>query len=205
MLDVYAELVRDAQEMACGMFPFNVDERFQTAFNEPKNFPRYVIVDKSSNKFTPNDEDLDVTAGAYIKNPIDQWVKEKSAGTLFYGGTDFIHNKLLIVDPLGLSPKIVVGSANLSKPSTNENDENMLVLKGPAYLREADIYLTEFIRLFDHFDFRAWLNTSPTEFRPFLEEGPQPNGRRWVDKYFDRVENLSYKRKMVFKNMVVPG
>jgi len=205
MLSAYAELVHDAREMACGMFPFNVDKVFQDAFNAPKDFPRYVIVDKSSNKFTPNDTDLDVTEGAAIKSPIDQWVKEKSAGTLFYGGIDFIHNKLLIVDPLGNSPKIVAGSANLSKPSTNENDENMLVLKGPAYLREADIYLTEFSRLFDHFDFRAWLNTKPTEFRPFLEEGPQANGRTWVDKYFDRVENLSYKRKMVFKNMHVPA
>jgi phosphatidylserine/phosphatidylglycerophosphate/cardiolipin synthase-like enzyme len=203
MLSAYAELIHDAQEMACGMFPFNVDKVFQDAFNAPKDFPRYVIVDKSSNKFTPNDTDLDVTEGAAIKSPIDQWVREKSAGTVFYGGVDFIHNKLLIVDPLGNSPKIVVGSANLSKPSTNENDENMLVLKGPAYRREADIYLTEFIRLFDHFDFRAWLNTNPTDFKPFLEEVPQANGRTWVDKYFDRVENLSYKRKMVFKNMVV--
>ncbi|MEK7469501.1 MAG: phospholipase D-like domain-containing protein [Planctomycetota bacterium] len=205
MLDTYADLVHDAREMACGMFPFNVDQRFRDAFNTPKDFPRYVIVDKSSNHFAPNDSDLDVTAGAYLKNPIDQWLKEKSAGTLFYGGVDFIHNKLLIVDPLGRSPKIVVGSANLSKPSTNQNDENMLVLKGPAYLREADIYLTEFIRLFDHFDFREWLNTAPTKFKPFLEEGPRPDGRSWVDKYFDGVESLSYKRKMVFKNMHVPA
>lgn len=204
MLSAYAELVEDAQELACGLFPFNVDQVFQDAFNAPKDFPRYVIVDKSSNTFTPNDTDLDVTAGAYVRNPIDQWVKEKSAASLFYGGTDFIHNKLLIVDPLGNSPKIVVGSGNLSKPSTNENDENMLVLKGPAYLREADIYLTEFIRLFDHFNFREWLNQEPDEFKPFLEEGPDANGRSWVDKHFDRAENLSVKRKMVFKNMHVP-
>ncbi|HVP08521.1 MAG TPA: phospholipase D-like domain-containing protein, partial [Burkholderiales bacterium] len=148
--------------------------------------------------------DLDVTGGAAINSPIDQWVREKSAASLFYGGTDFIHNKLLVVDPLGNSPKIVVGSANLSKPSTNENDENMLVLKGPAFLREADIYLTEFIRLFDHFNFREWLNQDPGEFKPFLEEGPDANGRSWVDKHFDRAENLSFKRKMVFKNMHVP-
>ena len=203
MLDAYAELVADAQSMACGMFPFNVDQRFQNTFNQPKDFPRYVIVDKSSERFTPNDTDLDVTEGAYIKNPIDQWVREKSAATLFYSGTDYIHNKLLIVDPLGNAPKIVVGSANLSQPSTTGNDENMLVLKGPAFMREADIYLTEFIRLFDHFDFRAWLNSHASEFKPFLEEGPAANGASWVDKYFDSAEYLSFKRKMVFKNMVL--
>jgi phosphatidylserine/phosphatidylglycerophosphate/cardiolipin synthase-like enzyme len=186
------------------MFPFNVDQRFKDAFDAPKDFPRYVIVDRSSNTFVPNDRDLDVTAGAYIRNPVDQWVREKSAATLFYGGTDFIHNKLLVVDPLGRSPVIVVGSANLSQPSTNQNDENMLVLKGEAFLREADIYLTEFIRLFDHFSFRAWLNSNPTGFNPVLEE-PRTHGPVWVDKHFDRAENLSVKRKMLFKNMFVPG
>lgn len=198
MLDIYSTLVKEANELACGIFPFNVDQRFQDAFNEPKDFPRYVIVDRGSNKFVPNDKDLDIAAGAYIKSPIDQWVKELSAATLFYSGTDYVHNKILIIDPLGQSPIIVVGSANLSVPSTDANDENMLVIKGIKYKREADIYLTEFIRLFDHFNFRDWLNSSPTDFNPFLEEGST-----WVNKYFDNEEYLSYKRKMVFKNMVV--
>ena len=85
-----------------------------------------------------------------------------------------MHNKLLIIDPLGEHPVIVVGSANLSEPSIDANDENMLVIKGINYRREMDIYLTEFIRLFDHFNFREWLNSSePGEFDPFLEEHPE--------------------------------
>jgi hypothetical protein len=204
MLDVYAKLVADAGELACGIFPFNIDMRFQNAFNAPKNFPRYVIVDKGHNKFEPNDTDLDVAVGAAIKNPVDQWLAEKSSGSLFYGGTDYVHNKLLIIDPLGKNPVIVIGSANLSVPSTDANDENMLVIKGINYRREADIYLTEFIRLFDHFNFREWLNSSaPGEFKPFLEEAPAANGFTWVDKYFGNPEYLSYKRKMAFKNMVI--
>lgn len=198
MLDVYAELVEGATEMACGIFPFNIDKRFQEAFDAEKDFPRYIIVDKISNEFKPNDRDLDIAGGSYIKSAVDQWVKEKSAASTFYGGTDFVHNKLLIIDPLGQSPKIVVGSANFSEPSTTGNDENMLVIKGPQYKREADIYLTEFIRLFDHFNFREWLNSAPTEFKPFLEEGST-----WVNKHFDSPTYLSYKRKMVFKNMVI--
>lgn len=205
MLDVYADLVEGARELACGIFPFQVDQRFQDAFNAPKDFPRYVIVDKSSNVFKANDSDLDVTAGAIIQHPIDQWLAERSSAGLFYGGTDYVHNKLLIVDPLGASPTIVVGSANFSEPSTNANDENLLVLKGPTFHREADIYLTEFIRLFDHFDFRDWLNSAPKDFNPFLEEGPRPDGGTWVDKYFVNPEWLSYKRKIAFRNMVVPA
>jgi len=142
--------------------------------------------------------------GAYIKESrLDQWVQETSAGKLFYGGTDFVHNKILLIDPLGKTPIIISGSANFSPASTDENDENMLALKGIRYKREADIYFTEFIRLFDHFNFREWLSTSPDDFKPFLEEGPAANGRSWVDKHFDNPEFLSVKRKMLFKNMVI--
>lgn len=203
MLDVYAELVKGANSLACAIFPFNIDPRFQAAFNLDKDFPRYIIVDRASNAFQPNDRDLDIAAGAYIKTAVDQWLKERSAGKLFYAGTDYVHNKLLIIDPLSAAPVIVTGSANLSEASTNANDENMLVLKGAAYKREADIYFTEFVRLFDHFNFREWLNSDSGEFKPFLEEGPAPNGWTWVDKYFGNVEYLSYKRKMAFKRMVV--
>jgi len=204
MLDCYAQLVAGATSMACGIFPFNIDQRFRTAFDQDKDFPRYIIVDKANNEFKPNDRDLDIAAGSYIKtNPVDQWVREQSSASLFYSGTDFVHNKLLIVDPLGAQPRIVVGSANFSESSTTENDENLLVLKGPAFRREADIYLTEFIRLFDHFNFREWLSSPAADFQPFLEEGPAPDGRQWVDKYFDSPVFLSFKRKMAFKNMVI--
>ncbi len=203
MLDVYAQLVEGATQMACGIFPFNIDQRFRDAFDEDKDFPRYIIVDKASNEFKPNDRDLDIAAGSAISHPIDQWMKEQSSGSLFYSGTNYVHNKLLIVDPLGAAPRIVVGSANLSEPSTDQNDENMLVLKGPAFRREADIYLTEFIRLFDHFNFREWLNSPAADFQPFLQEAPDANGRSWVDKYFDSPVFLSYKRKLAFKNMVI--
>jgi hypothetical protein len=205
MLDAYADLVAGARELACGIFPFQVDERFRDAFNAPKDFPRYVIVDKRANAFTANDRDLDIAVGAAITHPIDQWLKETSAAGLFYGGTDYVHNKLLIVDPLGLSPAVVVGSANFSEPSTTANDENMLVLKGAAFSREADIYLTEFIRLFDHFNFREWLNSDPADFKPFLEEGVRADGWTWLNKYFGHPEYLSYKRKVAFNRMAIPS
>jgi hypothetical protein len=74
------------------------------------------------------------------------------------------------------------------------NDENTLVIKGDD--RVADIYFTEYVRLFDHFSFREWLNEHLKEFNPFLDEAG-----KWVDKYFDNPEHLNVKRKLVFKNM----
>ena len=52
----------------------------------------------------------------------------------------------MLMDPLSIDPIVVTGSANFSKVSTNDNDENMLVIRGDQ--RVADIYFTEFNRLF---------------------------------------------------------
>ncbi len=91
-------------------------------------------------------------------------------------------------------PLVVSGSANFSENSTTKNDENTLVIKGDH--RVADIYFTDFVRLFDHFSFREWLGGHKKAFNPFLRE----NGD-WVGVYFDNPEHINVKRKAVFKNM----
>ena len=47
---------------------------------------------------------------------------------------------------------MITGSANFSEPSTDTNDENMLII--PNDTEVADVYLTEFMRLFNHYYFR---------------------------------------------------
>jgi len=59
----------------------------------------------------------------------------------------------MLIDPLSDEPTVITGSANFSEPSTDENDENMLVISGDK--RVADIYLGEFMRVFTHFYFRG--------------------------------------------------
>ena len=48
-------------------------------------------------------------------------------------------HKYVFVDPLRDDPSSQAGSANFSEPSTKENDENMLVIRGDT--RVADVYL----------------------------------------------------------------
>ena len=60
----------------------------------------------------------------------------------------YIHDKFMLVDPLGDDPVVVTGSANFSRPSQSANDENMIVIRGNQ--RVADIYFGEFMRIFDH-------------------------------------------------------
>jgi len=71
----------------------------------------------------------------------------------------YLHTKYMLVDPLGTSPLVVSGSANFSEASTQDNDENMLIIRGEP--RVADIYIGEFMRLYRHFAFRDWLSQHP--------------------------------------------
>ena len=196
MLQTYADLIEAASGMVCCIYPFNIDKRFQSVFGEDKPYLRYILLDKRQgyNTFTTNDRDVEVVAGSYIQSAFDQWAAEKSSGSLFKSGVDFLHNKIILIDPLGSLPIVISGSANYSVNSTTKNDENTLIIKGDQ--RVADIYFTDFVRLFDHFAFREWLGEHKKKFNPFLaEEGD------WVNGYFDNAEWLNVKRKAVFKNM----
>jgi phosphatidylserine/phosphatidylglycerophosphate/cardiolipin synthase-like enzyme len=198
MLQQYADLIEKANGMVCCIYPFNIDKRFQKVFQEDKPYIRYILLDsrKGYNTFQTNDKDVEVTAGAYIRSPIDQWLKETSSGAIIKQGVDYVHNKIILIDPLSASPTVITGSANYSENSTTKNDENTLIIKGDK--RVADIYFTEYVRLFDHFSFREWINKNRDDFKPFLDETG-----KWINKYFDSDEYLSVKRKKVFKNMVL--
>jgi len=199
MLQQYANLVDGATDMVCCIYPFNIDQRFQAVFKEDKPFIRYIILDtrKDYNTFQTNDRDVEVTTGAYISSPVDQWVGETSSGNIIYRGIDYVHNKIILIDPLTAKPIVISGSANYSVNSLTKNDENTLIIKNNT--RVADIYFTEFVRLFDHFSFREWLKNNKADFKPFLDEKG-----KWINKYFDSDEYLSVKRKKVFKNMTIP-
>ena len=67
----------------------------------------------------------------------------------------------MLIDPLTDDPIVITGSANFSTASTKNNDENMLVIRGNT--RVADVFLGEFMRLFNHFHVRDRLNRLSSE------------------------------------------
>jgi phosphatidylserine/phosphatidylglycerophosphate/cardiolipin synthase-like enzyme len=102
---------------------------------------------------------------------------------------DWVHTKFMLVDPLSDDPKVVTGSANFSESSTNQNDENMLVIRGDS--RVADIYLGEFVRCFSHHAFREAL-TFANGPSSFLESDPDAWQRRHVDAGNDHFLRRRY-------------
>jgi phosphatidylserine/phosphatidylglycerophosphate/cardiolipin synthase-like enzyme len=93
------------------------------------------------------------------------WAAESLTG--FNDHVLYVHTKYMLLDPLGDDPIVISGSANWSDPSVNANDENMLVIRGDK--RVADIYLTDFMRLFDHFESRWQIIKKNTAGPKFVE------------------------------------
>lgn len=137
--------------------------------------------------------------GAYIKDPVYEWVSETNAKIWKVANfITYIHSKFLIQDPLGDDPIVVTGSANFSANSTNANDENMIVIRGD--LRTADIYFTEFNRIFNHYYYRSVMeelkrsDVENDKKRYFLDDTD-----KWLDNY--KKGSLRSKRVEMYVRM----
>jgi len=85
---------------------------------------------------------------------------------------------------------VVTGSANFSEASTTQNDENMLLIRGDTGV--ADIYLTEFMRLYRHYVFREWVLTHHGEEDEisYLDET-----FTWANEYFKPGSLKNHQRE----------
>lgn len=227
VLDMYVKELDTARSYGGVTLAFGVNERFKTAFLDNSsqsgvNPVLFLLLEKrdrpKANSKKPfvrlsAQQNVYQAWGSYLKDPVYQWSRETNARALGLSNhVAYVHSKFLLRDPLGDDPVVVTGSANFSDPSTNDNDENMLVIRGHG--RAADIYFTEFNRLFNHYYFRS-VRESLTESRPkkpdtgqvgasgagsaslFLDEKDS-----WLEKY--KPGTLKAKRVQVFLDMAQP-
>lgn len=89
---------------------------------------------------------------------LSRWASETLTG--FNPRVPYLHTKIILVDPLSADPVVISGSANFSPASTDSNDENMLVIRGDQEV--ADVYFTEYARIFQHFYARWWASQITT-------------------------------------------
>ncbi len=165
VLEMYAKLLDSAERSACITLAFGINQVFKARLVEhtaqsaltflllekrdaptTKNAPTFVALGARHNVYE--------AWGSYLNDPLSRWARETS--TLKLGLNQhvmYIHSKFLLKDPLSADPIVVTGSANFSDASTNDNDENMVIIRGNT--RVADIYFTEFNRLFNHYYFRS--------------------------------------------------
>ena len=147
-LDWYAFLMASAKRIVCFTVAFNLDKVFQEVLAQDNDVLRYIVkqADLSETERIGRDRDVLFAAGGRLGAGSLANFLEESGNPL--SGRDYIHDKFMLVDPLGDDPIVVTGSANFSHPSQRGNDENMIVVRGDT--RVSDIYFGEFMRIFDH-------------------------------------------------------
>jgi phosphatidylserine/phosphatidylglycerophosphate/cardiolipin synthase-like enzyme len=168
-LDWYAAAAKGAHDALFMSFAFGMHPVFQDAYQNGTAPLRFALMESMAGPGTKAQqaaaeakiialrklEENKFAIGAFLPHgAFDRWLAEKLSGLNEH--VKYIHTKYMLVDPLGPNPLVVSGSANFSAASTTDNDENMLVIADDP--RVADAYLGEFMRLYNHFAFRDWLN-----------------------------------------------
>lgn len=195
VLELYVDLVDSAKRSAAVTLAFGINKLFKDQLKDNTDQSGIVFMlletkDKPTKKTVTSFVAINASNnvykawGAYIRDPVYQWARETNARALGLNThISYIHSKFLLRDPLSSDPIVVSGSANFSDASTNDNDENMLVIRGD--LKAADIYFTEFNRLFNHYYFRSVLEDrgdhgkKPDDASLFLAE----TAAEWLKKY----------------------
>jgi len=219
MLNWYADRMSDATSSIMFTAAFNVADDFIEPLGRDRDFLRFILKEKpptpTERKALSGDRDLVISYGAVLGAefsvrdgkivarrkakifPLDRWFLKEEL-TRDKGNIFFVHTKYLLIDPLSDDPLICTGSANFSENSLTSNDENMIVIRGST--RVADIYLTEFDRLFRHFYFRDVANEVAMKRKKkekpkkvFLDENDS-----WTDSYFFPGGFKTRRREMFF-------
>lgn len=163
----YAALLAAVSSSAHLTGAFGLNRVFRDVLAQPRpGIPRTVLLDKRpmkpAERIPLEDPQVRLSTGSHLSaGPLAQWAQERLTG--FNSHVEYVHLKVILLDPLGTDPVLLTGSANYSDASTRDNEEHTLVIRhgasrassGRAVRRVADIYLTEYHRLFMHFVFRA--------------------------------------------------
>jgi phosphatidylserine/phosphatidylglycerophosphate/cardiolipin synthase-like enzyme len=185
-LQWYADLIGSANRIACVSFAFNLDDDFELVLEKKDKTLRYAVFDKNPGKGFEDAiirvNNTVIAPGAILKKgDMENFLGEQLTG---FNRNLYIHDKFILIDPLSDDPFVVTGTANFSRPSQYQNDENMLVIRGNQ--RVADIYFGEFMRIFDHLYSRYIVKKLKGEGKQdpdsgFLKEDPKD----WVPQNFE--------------------
>lgn len=230
-LQWYSNEIDSAETLVGFTAAFGVNDLFASVMGKNLKNTRYVLFEKKPPAPNPKKPEVGPTKAytqfltySAIKNnniaigevlsqaivgdsELHRWLGENLSG--LNKMVKYLHTKYLFINPLGDDPTVISGSANFSQASTVNNDENMLVIKGNTMV--ADIYLGEFMRIWNHFYFRdiatryALLNAKKTtatseeenEFKdmasPYLDIDDS-----WTDGYFGGNYSKTQER-LLFK------
>jgi len=209
MLETYVKMMDKSNNIACITLAFGINKIIKDYLidNTNEDHISFLLLEKEDKptkkskepfRYIGAKQNVYKSWGAYIDDELYNWAKETSTRSLKLNQhVAYIHSKFLLVDPLGDDPIVVSGSANFSEASTNDNDENMVIIRGNQ--RVADIYFTEFNRIFNHYYFRAVYNNAKEKKRTESESLFLKPDDSWLIKY--SFGKLRYKRVEMISKM----
>ena len=208
MLDWYGDRVETASQTVMLTAAFGVTRKLAERFNNDRDFLRFLIMERKNKGETQamleRDKDTRIALGAALNKDaiklglgghrLDEWFRQeehfRKQGHIFY-----VHTKIMLIDLLTNDPLVFTGSANFSPNSLLSNDENMLLIRGNQ--AAADVYLTEFTRIFNHFYFRyiAQMLAKSGQNDPAEAAFLDPTDG-WVSEYFKSGSYHARRREL---------
>ncbi len=204
MLDWYADRLDQANQSVFFTAAFSVaNEIFDKVIKEKRTstpYQRYLLLEGIGGLLKPKYPKM--AACPHNRIAWGEILKTRGAGTehqqlieSLTGLNDhvnFLHTKYMLIDPLSDDPVVISGSANFSEASTVNNDENMLIIRGNT--RVADIFLGEFMRLFNHFHARNVSNRLSDEEAE--ENRYLSSDDKWTKPYYEEGNQLCTERQL---------
>jgi phosphatidylserine/phosphatidylglycerophosphate/cardiolipin synthase-like enzyme len=163
MLDLYGKIAQQARTLLVSA-PFQLAAQITKTFDPvPAGTLHYLLLDKEGSlgkgsqvsvieHTLGNSIGFAATLDDTLTSFQDRLLKDAAPEHYHHPGIH-IHSKIIVADPFGDDPILVTGSANFSNNSTVHNDSNSLLVR--ANKGVIDIYATEFMRMFEHYHFRA--------------------------------------------------
>ncbi|HEY5787069.1 MAG TPA: phospholipase D-like domain-containing protein [Microlunatus sp.] len=194
LIDWYADQAAKAKRSFFMTAAFGVHEKIADAIAPESDVLRYLVLEKPPGTSIAFDTDRDVkiAIGSFLRTGVlDRWTQEQLTG--LNRNVLYSHTKYMLIDPLGDDPLVISGSGNFSDPSVKDNDENMLIIQDDS--RVADIYLGEFMRVFNHFYFRylrQQLSATSAQGAFLIPDDT------WTERYYDR-RTPSYRQRLLFR------
>ena len=193
ILESSVELINSAESMILISAPFGVDKTMVDALHtNSDDILEYGLVNTTAKKkiLTLQRKNTRFFTPSRLQTYMGRSWDAKAFGA------HKIHAKTIVIDPFSDTPKVLIGSANFSKPSCSDNDENAMLITGNQRL--SAIIATEFMRMYDHYKSRFYINemteenkTIKKENKARIAQGLEPKPLKTMDVHLKSDESWS--------------
>ena len=192
MLDLYADICKTAKVLMVSA-PFALHQKIRDVLQSPTDGAmRFMLADKEGSygekgeidKLNADLGNMAAVAKPYEGTKLADFQKRKldrdrlMVDESFHHAGIHIHSKIILADPFGPDPILVTGSANFSTNSTVANDSNVLVFRGDTAV--TDVYVADFMRMFEHYWFRSRKDEKAEANQVFALKDTDA----WSERYF---------------------